>query len=110
MLAGSSSACAWPSVGLQPGQASLRSLVLPMSPARRLESSLNGGPSGYKHGLMRTPGMEPNLASGAGRAAARASPQDPCHASSCMTGLVVFVFCLIFNIIFLIPKVKSVVE
>lgn len=34
MLAGDSSAHAWPSVGLQPGQASLRNLVRPASPAR----------------------------------------------------------------------------
>lgn len=76
-LAGGSSAHARPSVGLQSGQASLRSLVLPRSPARRLESSLNGGPSEHKWTqacLTRTPGPEPNLASGAGRAAARDSP------------------------------------
>lgn len=45
MLAGDSSSHAGPSVGLQPGQASLRKLVRPTSPAERLESSLNGGPS-----------------------------------------------------------------
>ena len=80
-LAAGSSAHARPSVGLQPGQASLGSLVLPTSPARRLESSLNGRPSGHKRGLRRIPGMEPNLASRAGRATARDSPPDPCCAS-----------------------------
>lgn len=38
-LAGSISAHAQPSVGLQPGQVSLRSPVLPVSPARRLETA-----------------------------------------------------------------------
>lgn len=48
MLAGGSSTHTWPSVGLQPSQTSLRSRVLSVSPARRLESSLNCGPSGHK--------------------------------------------------------------
>ena len=60
--------------------------MLPVSPARRLGNSLKDRPSGHKCGLMRTPGVEPNLASGEGRATARDSPSDPCRAFCCMTG------------------------
>lgn len=88
-LAGGSSAHARPSVGVQSGQASLRSPVLPRSPARRLESSLNGGPSEHKRTqacLTRTPGMEPNLATGQGEQQPGIPPPDACHAFSCGTG------------------------
>lgn len=59
MLAGGSSAYAicWPATRAN----SFRSLVLPVSPARRLESSLHSGPRGHKLALRSIPGMEPNL-------------------------------------------------
>lgn len=79
MLAGGSSAHAicWPATRAN----SLRSLVLPTSPARRLESSLHSRPRGHKLALRSIPGVEPNLASRAQRATARASPSHPCRAS-----------------------------
>ena len=79
ILAGGSSAHAicWPATRAN----SLRSLVLPTSPARRLESSLRSRPRGHKLALRSIPGVEPNLASRAQRATARASPSHPCRAS-----------------------------
>ena len=79
MLAGGSSACAicWPATRAN----SLRSLIPPTSPARRLGSSLHSRPRGHKLALRSILGVEPNLASRAQRATARGSPSHPCHAS-----------------------------